>query len=155
MAMKMRIFSAALSLAVVACAAAANATAQETQSRSAAEGKSAPAKLVIHMGMTPEAVAKLIGQPAKVEPVKTPAGDGFRWVYRRLTKEWVDETAVTVNRVPSFTGLAMPNQGIGEASMPAHQLERFRQFQVSSLLFVNGKLVGSTQWPETERSFQH
>ncbi|MEO6002575.1 MAG: hypothetical protein ABIZ04_15950 [Opitutus sp.] len=152
--MKTLLLSFLVGLAAVAPAWASNPTDQGSKNRPAG-GDSAPAKLVVHMGMTPDAVAKLIGQPAKVEPVKTPAGDGFRWVYRRLKKEWMDETAVTVNRVPSFVGLATPNQGIGEASMPAHQLERFRVFQVSSLLFVNGKLVGSTQWPETERSFQH
>jgi len=140
-------------LAAVSPALAASSNTQPVPSR--ATNPSTPAKPVIHMGMTPEAVAKVIGQPVKVEPVKTPAGDGFRWMYRRLVKEWVDETAIGVTKVPSFVGLAMPNQGVGEASMPAHQLERFRQYQVSWLLFVNGKLVGSTQKPETERSFQN
>ena len=153
--MKTSVLGFVLWFAAVASAAASSGSDKDSKSRPAAARESAPAKLVIHMGMTPDAVAKLIGQPAKIEPVKTPAGDGFRWVYRRLSKEWSDETAVGVNMVPSFIGLAMPNQGVGDAAMPAHQLERFRVYQVSSLLFVNGKLVGSTQWPETERSFQH
>ena len=139
---------------LICSAASAGTAAEPEKSQPAPAGSTVPAKPVIRMGMTPEAVAKVIGQPLKIEPVKTPAGEGFRWVYRRLTKEWADQVAVDVTMVPSFVGLAMANQGVGNAAMPANQLARFRQYQVSSLLFVGGKLVGSTQWPETEKSFQ-
>ncbi|MEO7598748.1 MAG: hypothetical protein ABIV50_07445 [Opitutus sp.] len=152
--MKMILLRFLLGLGAISAAAAAGTSPTPGESSPAAAAKSAPAKPVIHMGMTPEAVAKLIGQPVRVEPVKTPAGDGFRWVYRRLTKEYLDDTAVGVNMVPSFVGLARGNQGMGDAAMPAHQFERVRVYQTSSLLFVGGKLVGSTQWPVTERSFQ-
>lgn len=145
-----------LGLAGVAAAVTSPAASKSDEAvESSKKDPSAPAKPVIHLGMTPDAVAKLIGHPAKVEPVKTPAGEGERWVYRRLAKEWSEETAATVDMVPSFVGAAMPNQGIGEAAMPSQHLKRVRVYQVSSLLFVGGKLVASTQWPEKESHIEN
>jgi hypothetical protein len=113
--------------------------------------KGLPEKTVISLGMTPEEVVKVIGKPDTTEAVDTPAGKGEQWTYRRLAKEWTTQTAATVHMVPSFTGLAMPNGGIGEAAMPSSQMENVKVYQVSSLLFIEGKLAAAKQWPEKER----
>lgn len=145
-----------LGLAAVAPAATSPATEKSAAAtHSPAKATSAVARPVVHLGMTPEAVAKLIGRPAKVEAIKTPAGAGERWIYRRLAREWTQQTAATVEMVPSFVGAAMPNEGIGEAAMPAQHLERVRVYQVSSLLFVGNKLVATTQWPEKESHIEN
>ena len=110
---------------------------------------------VIKLGMTPEEVVKIIGKPDKKEKVDTPAGKGEQWFYRRLAKEWTTQTAATVDMVPSYTGLAMPNDGLGEAAIPSNHVENVKVYQNSSLLFIDGKLAAAKQWPEKEKSIDN
>lgn len=110
--------------------------------------KTAADRPVIGLGMTPEEIVKVIGKPEKTEMVETPAGKGEEWIYRRLAKEWTQQSAATVDIVPAFVGLAMPNEGIGDVASVSNRLERIEVFQVSRLLFIDGKLAAAKQWQE-------
>lgn len=97
----------------------------------------------------------MIGRPDNTEAVDTPAGKGERWTYRRLAKEYTQQTAATVDMVPAFVGLGMPNDGIGEVAVPINHTENVKLYQVSSLLFIQGKLAAAKQWTEKESRIEN
>jgi len=145
-----------MALAGTSCTTAPQATEESSAAANPSEAKdSTPTRPAISLGMTPEEVIKVIGRPEKIEAVTTPAGKGEEWFYRRLAKEWTEQTAATVNMVPAFVGLAMPNAGIGEAAVPGNQFENIKIHQVSSLLFIEGKLAAAKQWQEKEKRIQN
>ena len=110
----------------------------------------APTRPKVRLGMSPESVAKAIGRPDKQETVKTAKGEALQWTYRRLQKEWTDQVAATVAMVPGFVGGSLQHQALGEVATPGNQTMHISVYQVSSLLFVDGKLVAAKQWPEKE-----
>lgn len=113
------------------------------------------ARPVVHLGMTAAEITKLIGRPDKVESIDTPVGKGENWLFRRLAKEWTQETAASMRMEPAFVGLGISNDGIRDVARPAFDLERVSIYQVSSLLLVDGRLVAAKQWSEKERRFQN
>ena len=154
----MKSVSIFLFLSVVAWAPAATASAPgKTAAAAESSGKAEAShgRPVIHLGMTPDEVLKMIGHPDDTESIKTPAGEGERWTYKRLEKEYTDESAATVDTVPAFVGEAMPNQGMGDAQVPHYHLRHVKVYQVSTLLFVGGKLVAATQRPVKESQIEN
>jgi hypothetical protein len=141
-----------LTLALFAGTTAANLGATELNAVSANPEKSpaAPGRPVVHLGMSRAEITKAIGRPEKQETIKTPAGVGEQWIYRRLQQEWTDQTAATVDMVPAFVGLSQQHQGTGTTAMPVTHMIRVSVYQVSSLLFVDGKLVAAKQWSDKE-----
>jgi hypothetical protein len=105
--------------------------------------------------MTAEEVAKIIGKPATSEAVTTPAGNGEEWIYRRLAREYTQQTAATAQMMPAFVGLGMPNNGLGEVPVAINHIERVKLYQVSSLLFIEGKLAAAKQWTEKESRIEN
>ncbi|HWA85007.1 MAG TPA: hypothetical protein VG710_02195 [Opitutus sp.] len=157
---RMRMKSICLLLFPVLAAAALAATppAAKNPAREANSTRKAgavAARPVIHLGLSPEEVMKIIGHPDNVEAIKTPAGKGERWTYKRLEKEWTDQIAATVDVVPAFVGEVMPNQGIGDVEVPHNHLEHVKLYQVSTLVFVGGKLVAVTQQPKKESQIEN
>ena len=152
-------FTIAVLLLMIAPAAYCDSPKQTTQAdatdKSSEKKTTKPGKPVIKLGMSPDEVVKIIGKPDKKEKVDTPAGKGEQWTYRRLAKEWTTQTAATVDTVPAYVGLAMPNEGIGETSVPSNHIENVKVFQVSSLLFIEGKLAAAKQWPEKEKRIEN
>ena len=155
--MKIRWFALFLILAAASHAetSSASAGARPAAGRTGIPGETgkkeiAAAKPAIRLGMAPEEVVKVIGRADKTEPVETPAGKGEQWTYRRLERQWTQQTAAVVDMVPAFVGLAMPNDGLGETAVPMQKMETVRVYQVSSLLFIEGKLAAAKQWPEKE-----
>lgn len=145
--MKFRLLSLVLIAGIVAVSGQSQTEKGATNAPSE-KSKGTSERPVIGLGMAPDEIVKIIGKPDAKEAVETPAGKGEEWTYRRLVKEWTQQTAATVDVVPAFVGLAMPNEGIGEVSSASHRLERIEVYQVSNLLFIDGKLAAAKQWQE-------
>lgn len=156
----MKMFSPAcfLATALVVSAATPETAGRAPAPEDAKKAKSEEAKLdrpSVSLGMSPEDVAKIIGRPEKSEAVTTPAGNGEEWIYRRLAKEWTQQTAATSQMMPAFVGLGMPNGGLGEVAVAVNHIERVKLYQVSSLLFIEGKLAAAKQWTEKESRIEN
>lgn len=113
------------------------------EDRSAEKAKSEkPAKPSVQKGMTPEEVVAIIGKPAEVKPIEAEGVTSESWIYRRVAKR-------TVNQVPapqSMGGMGMGG-GMGSGTM---RNERITFYQMTALLFVEGRLSASKQWIERE-----
>ncbi|HEY5552675.1 MAG TPA: hypothetical protein VIK52_12350 [Opitutaceae bacterium] len=156
--MKTPLVAILLASALVASGAAPQSaekvTATDDSSKARVE-ESKTGKPVITLGMTPDEVIKVIGRPENTETVDTPAGKGEQWIYRRLAREWTQQNAATVQMVPAFVGLGMPNDGIGEVAVPVNHTENVKLYQVSSLLFIEGRLAAAKQWTEKKSKIEN
>lgn len=156
--MKTLLFALSLA-ATVAVSGAAPDTPAKTRApddaKKAKADETKPARPSVKLGMTPDEVAKIIGRPGRTETVATPAGNGVEWIYRRLEKEWTQQTAATTQMTPAFVGLGMSNDGLGEVAVAVNHIERVKLYQISSLLFIEGKLAAAKQWSEKESRIEN
>lgn len=140
--------------ALVACAVSCplvGASPSTEQAPAAAK----PAKPSVQKGMTADAVVAIIGRPMEIKPVVTEAGTGESWIYRRVARRVTNPVAPTVEKVPMWGGPGVNPAGgeIIDVNVPFQRLERITVYQMTALLFVDGKVVASKQWAEQERTF--
>lgn len=105
--------------------------------------------------MTADAVVALIGKPVEVKSIVTEAGKGESWIYRRVARRVTNLVAPTVEKVPMWggPGVNVANGEIIDVDVPFQRTERVTIYQMTALLFVDGKVVASKQWAEHERTF--
>lgn len=132
-------------------AAPANPVADEAKQDRKAEK---PAKPVIHKGMTAAEILRLIGKPEQVKPIVVGDVKGESWIYRRVAKRTMNQTAATMETVPTFGGLGIQGDGIVDIQVPSQRLENITIYQMTALLIFDGKLVATKQWFEQERHFE-
>lgn len=150
--MKTLLLSAFVACAV-GCPLALASSGAEAAPPAADSGK--PAKPSVQKGMTAEAVVALIGQPLEIKRIVTEAGTGESWIYRRVARRVTNPVAPTVEKVPMWGGPGVnPARGeIIDVDVPFQRIERVTIYQMTALLFVDGKVVASKQWVEQERDF--
>lgn len=150
--MKMRTLLIGLGATMLA-ATLGNARAEPTRSRGgAADARaSGPAKQ-LEKGMTAEGIIALIGKPAEVRAMDVPEGKAEVWTYRRLLNEQVRQNAASVTMVPAFKGMNGDGPIIGDTPELNYHLEHVRDYQVTSLLMFDGKLVVGRQRIQREHT---
>jgi len=112
-------------------------------------------KPAIQKGMTAETVLGLIGKPREIRPVEAEGARGESWIYRRVAKRVINQVAPTTQKVPTWggPGVNTKNGEIVDVDVPFMRNERVTIYQITALLFVDGKLVASKQWYERESLF--
>lgn len=142
---------------LVGCAATCPVVAASTAKvTSSAKESSQTAKPSVQQGMTAEEVVKLIGKPREVRSIVPEGADvvtGESWIYRRVAKRSIKQVAPTMDVVPMWGGPGLPNDGIINVNVPSERLERTTIYQMTALLFVDGKVVASKQWFERQHFF--
>lgn len=115
----------------------------------------APGKPAIQKGMTAETVLSLIGKPREIRPLEAEGVRGESWIYRRVAKRVINQVAPTTQKVPTWggPGVNSKNGEIIDVDVPFIRNERITIYQMTALLFVDGKLVASKQWHERESLF--
>lgn len=112
------------------------------------------AKPAIQKGMTAAEIEKIIGKPNEIKPIEVGDTKGESWIYRRVAKRTMTQTAATLSMVPTYGGLGLQGDAIVDVPEPEQRLEHVTIYQMTALLMVDGKLVASKQWLEKERHFQ-
>lgn len=109
----------------------------------------------IQKGMTADAVLGLIGKPREIRPIETEGVRGESWIYRRVAKRVINQVAPTTQKVPTWggPGVNSKNGEIVDVDIPLMRNERITIYQMTALLFIDGKLVASKQWHERESLF--
>ncbi len=112
-------------------------------------------KPAIQKGMTAETVLGLIGKPREVRPIEAEGVQGESWIYRRVAKRVINQVAPTTQKVPAWggPGVNSKNGEIIDVDVPFMRNERVTIYQMTALLFIDGKLVASKQWHERESLF--
>ena len=131
--------------------APAGTTAAEPSASTAMTPKT---KSTLMKGMSADTVRRIVGAPQEIRPIKSEAGEGEVWIYRRVEKQWTQQSAVTMESVPGFAGTVGEGSGIRDFDVPAYRLERVRLIQVTRLLMFDGKMVSAVQSREQERTFE-
>jgi hypothetical protein len=155
----MKAFFVPVLLACVLCrpVAAADDSAPETSAAPVdASGKqdTKPAKPAIRKGMTAAEIEKIIGKPSQIKPIEVGETKGESWIYRRVAKRTMTQTAAALSMVPAYGGLGLQGDAIVNVPEPEQRLESITIYQMTALLMVEGKLVASKQWFEKERRFE-
>jgi hypothetical protein len=143
---------AAFTAVAVACPLA---VASGGDSASAETGSAKSPKPSVRKGMTADEVVAVIGKPKEIKPVVTEVGTGESWIYRRVAKRVTNQVAPTVEKVPMWggPGVNVANGEVIDVNVPFQRLERITIYQMTALLFVDGKVTASKQWIEQERNF--
>ncbi len=148
--MKTLVLSVFLACAVGCPIAVASSAARPAPSMTDSSKTSKPS---VQKGMTAEAVVALIGRPSEIKPIVTEAGTGESWIYRRVAKRMINPVAPTVEKVPAWGGPGLPNGEIVIVDVPFQRIERVTIYQMTALLFVDGKVVASKQWLDRDQHF--
>jgi hypothetical protein len=120
---------------------------------SAASDQSAKAKPVLDKGMDATTIIQLVGQPDEVTPLKSGAAKAETWIYRRKTAQTILQTANTQAFIPAMVGFDGGGMVIGRAVVPQYRLKYIRDYQVTALLLVDGKLQLGRQWATQDEQF--
>jgi hypothetical protein len=111
------------------------------------------AKPVLDKGMDAATIIQLVGQPDEITPLKTADGKAETWIYRRKTGQTVVQTANTQTTIPAMVGFQASGVLIGRAIVPQYRLKYIRDYQITALLMVDGKLQLGRQWAAQDEQF--
>lgn len=100
-------------------------------------------------------VRAIIGRPREVKPIVAEGVTGESWIYRRVAKRVINQVAPTTEKVPMWggPGVNTANGEIIDVDVPFTRNERVTIYQMTALLFIDGKVVASKQWLERESLF--
>jgi hypothetical protein len=120
---------------------------------SAASSEATKAKPVLEKGMDAAIILQLFGKPDEVIPLKTGETTAETWIYRRKTGQTIKQTANTQAFIPAMVGFQASGPVIGKALVPEYRLKYIREYQVTALLIVDGKLQLGRQWIAQDEQF--
>lgn len=151
MSSTMKLFRISLA---AACVAALPLT-LSAQANSSDEAEIASAKPRVGPGMTADQVRAIIGKPREVRKIDAEGVTGESWIYRRVAKRVINQVAPTTAKVPTWggPGVNRANGEIIEVDVPFTRNERVTIYQMTALLFIDGKVTASKQWLERESLF--
>jgi hypothetical protein len=120
---------------------------------SAAAPQPAKAKPVLDKGMDAATIIQLVGKPDEITPLKSENSRAETWIYRRKTGQTIQQTANTQTFIPAMVGFDAGGMVLGKALVPEYRLKYIRDYQVTALLMVDGKLQLGRQWAAQDEQF--
>jgi hypothetical protein len=124
-----------------------------TVGATAADSRSARTKPVLEKGMPGTTIIQLVGKPDEINPIQAEGTHSETWIYRRKLDETVKQTANTQAYIPAMVGFDAGGVVIGRALVPEYRLKYIRNYQVTALLMVDGKLQLGRQWVAQDEQF--
>lgn len=100
-----------------------------------------PSRAALEVGMTAQEVQGLVGKPVEIKPIEGSEGKAETWIYRRqIGKNTTQDT------IPSgFSSGALPASLLGTSGPVEYRTKITTNYQVTSLLMFEGKLVKAKQ----------
>jgi hypothetical protein len=111
------------------------------------------AKPVLQKGMDAASILRLVGKPDEISPLKSDTTAAETWIYRRKVGQTIQQTANTQAFIPAMVGFDAGGPVIGKAVVPQYRLKYIREYQVTALLMVDGKLQLGRQWVTQDEQF--
>jgi hypothetical protein len=115
--------------------------------------ESTKTKPVLEKGMDAATIIQLVGKPDEISRLQSGEANAETWIYRRKINQTIHQTANTQAFIPAMVGFQASGPVIGKALVPEYRLKYVRDYQVTALLMVDGKLQLGRQWLAQDEQF--